>query len=87
MPIAVAQEVAMSVGKNIDAALELPAAARSAITVAGTICIEVALMTSSISILSVALPSSRHMLAIAFIAAGVVAPPMPSMLEARLTEM
>lgn len=74
-------------GRNIDAASELPAAARSAMTVAGIICMDVALMTSSISMLSVALPSSRHILAIAFIAAGVVAPPIPSILDARLTEM
>lgn len=86
-PISVATVVAMSVGRNTDAAFELFAAARRAMTVAGNICIEVAFMTSSNSILSLALPSSLHMLAIAFMPAGVVAPPIPSMFDARFTDM
>ena len=77
----------MRVGRNTEAAFVLPAAARRDMTVAGMICIEVAFITSSMSILSVAFPSSRHIDAMASIADGVVAPPIPSILDARFTEM
>ena len=83
-PHTVAMVEDIKVGSMIDDGLVLFQEARSAITVAGISWIEVALMMTSKSILAVAL-SPFCIFSIAFMPAGVLAPPIPLVAHAAIS--
>ena len=85
-PATVAKVDEIKVGRMIDDGFALFHDARRAITVAGINWIDVAFITTSKSILSVAL-SPFCINSIAFIPAGVLAPPMPNIFDARFIEI
>ena len=85
MPDMVDTTVAISEGIIIAEGAELPCVPISAITVAGKSWIEVAFITKNIIIFLLADSEPVSIAEIAFIPAGVAAPPIPSILDARFT--
>jgi hypothetical protein len=85
-PMTVAMVDEIKVGNMIEDGFWLFHEARRAMTVAGMSWMDVALMTTSKSILAVAL-SPFCMFSIAFMPAGVLAPPIPSIFDARFIEI
>ncbi len=86
-PHTVDTAVAISDGSIMSDADAEPAARRIPITVAGTSCMEVALITMSSAMLSLAFSEPSDIFSIALIPIGVAAEPMPSRLADRLSDI